>query len=102
MATVNIDVGANQEKEQPVGDEHTQDSLRSVSVCVKCPTCSYEGATRVTPSWNIITCLCGYFCTPFYCCYSMYKRKDWNCYNAEHRCASDKGCNALIGEYSSC
>ena len=96
--SVNVNVGENNNQEKCT-TEQISDSLRSYSTGVACPKCSVVGATTVTPSWNIITCLVSYFCTECYCIWAMYKRKDWNCYNAEHKCSS---CGTYIDTYNSC
>ena len=98
MASINVNAGDNQQQ-QPSTTPQISDSLRSYSVLIKCPQCSKEGATTIALSWNIVTCLVAYFCSPCYCCWADYKRKDWNCYNAAHNCTS---CNAYIDTYSSC
>jgi hypothetical protein len=96
---VSVGMSVSAEGEMPNTTPELTDSLRSFSVCAVCTLCKTPGATTTEPSWNILTCLFAYFCTEFWCCYTCYKRKDWNCYNARHSCTA---CGKYIDTYSSC
>jgi hypothetical protein len=99
-ASVSINVGQG-DLEKPNTNGQITESLRSHSVCVNCILCNQANATEVAPYYNILNCLFCYFCTEFWCCYLMWVRKDWNCYNAKHVCGN-KACHQYIDTYQAC
>jgi len=101
MATnSNVEVNVQGNNQQtPNTTPEISEALRSHSVCLTCPSCRAVQTTNPVYSINIVTCLLAYFCTEFFCCWRMWKRKDYNCSNAEHNCGQ---CGAYIDTYNSC
>ena len=75
------------------------DSLRSYNVCVKCTVCGEVAATDVNHRYNILNIVLGCLCVPAWLAYMSWKRKDLNCYNADHYCSK---CEKYIDTYIAC
>ncbi len=78
---------------------YQETNLRAYSACSICPNCGKTGFTKAEQKWNILNFV---FCCclgPCWACHQLYKKKDLNCYDAQHNCA---GCNHPLASYSAC
>lgn len=73
--------------------------LRSYPALAKCTQCQAVGFSKGERSINWINCVFLCFCVPCWNCYMMYKWKDMNCCNMEHKCSS---CGNALTSYSAC
>ena len=72
-------------------------SLRAYSECVVCPHCHKVGFSRSEQKCNVISVVL-FCCLPnCWYCYNVYKNKDLNCYDSEHKCSS---CGTHISSYN--
>ena len=85
-----------------VGDESKsiqEMNLRAYSACAVCPNCGKVGFSKSEQKPNVLNavfCCCLGGC---WGCHQLLKKKDLNCYDAEHHCA---GCNHLLASYKAC
>ncbi len=73
--------------------------LRSYPALANCPTCKAVGFSKGERSINWLNCLFLCCCNCCWTCYMMYKWKDMNCCNMEHKCSS---CSNTLASYSAC
>jgi hypothetical protein len=76
-----------------------ENSLRAYSECITCPHCGKVGFSRSTQTCNIINVIFCVFCPDCWFAWQIFKKKDLNCYDAEHRCTA---CNQMIANYNAC
>ena len=74
--------------------------LKSQQVEIKCPYCQQETPTNATRTCSTKNILCCVFTTPIvWAVFQLMKKKDLNCYDAEHSCHA---CGKLLYEYHAC
>ncbi len=86
-------------KSQSTDMGSTQTFFRSYSVYATCPSCKTSGPTNSAQSCSIMNYCFFCYCDCCWLCYTISKRKDFNCTNTVHKCGS---CGALVGEYNAC
>ncbi len=86
-------------EEEPNTDDQLSDSLRSHSVLIKCLSCGNVHTTETSHKYNVLSMILGVGCFPVWLAYMGWKRKDLNCYNADHYCQK---CQKYIDTYTAC
>ena len=86
-------------EEEPHTTLQLSESLRSHSVCARCILCGHVNATDIHNKYNLLNMVLGFFCCPAWMIWMAVKRKDYNCYNADHYCTK---CEKYIDTYSAC
>lgn len=74
-------------------------NLRSYSQCINCPTCGKIGYTKSESQCNALNLIFAICLGQCWFCHQILKKKDLNCYDAEHRCVS---CNTVVANYTAC
>ena len=74
--------------------------FKTTPVALNCIFCKQPVTTKVEKTINVCACLLCY-CTGliFYVCVQACRKKDFCCYDAEHRCPN---CGRVLGTYNSC
>ena len=73
--------------------------LRSYPALAKCTQCQSVGFSKGERSINCTNCIFLCCCSLCWSCYMMYKWKDMNCLDMEHKCS---GCGNALANYSAC
>ena len=80
--------------------QNLKKALRSKPQTVRCPYCGQSGETEVTRKCNKKNVICSIFTTPlFWFIFMCYRHKDYNCYDAESKCAN---CHNILADYQAC
>jgi len=77
------------------------EQYQSTTVCTKCPTCGYIGATQTTATWSMKSCLCLYCCGGYWGCWQLLNGKDFIPKDCVHKCGKP-GCPVELAHYKSC
>jgi len=76
-----------------------QEQLKSNPKATKCPYCDHEDITYVERKMNVVSAITCYCCGCCWGLYSLFKKKDFTCWDADHRCHN---CEKEIANYRSC
>jgi hypothetical protein len=76
-----------------------ENNLRAYPEFIICPNCSAMGVSRAEQKCNLANVVFACCFTSCWFAWQIYKKKDLNCYDSEHRCSS---CNQMIANYTAC
>jgi len=84
---------------KPAKEQLPETCLKSYPQFSTCGDCKKSGVTNVENKINPVSLITCCYCGLCWDLYRLFKFKDFNCYDATHRCNS---CTKVVYEYKSC